>query len=412
MRGLAAALVAVVTVSVPVPAAADATALAADGATATPYAGTGDAGYSGDDGPALAATLNQAGAVAVAPDGVVYVADTENWVVRAISTDGMISTVAGRGRPGPEAPETPEAAETLEAPETPVPVGATVPAAEVTLRYPSSLAVDAAGTVYIGDSGNARILALSPVGDITLVAGGNGAGFAGDGGPAVQAQLRDVSGIVVDADGELVFGDLRNYRVRRIDSNGVIDTLIGSGDVGLVAGGDAGSFTFPYAPISTADGPGGDRWVASTLLYGLSGARMRTVVRDGDSRWSYSESQGAPIPAGAWQGNLYLAATANAAYLSTDDGLYRFHPDGRVQTLLADPSIAGPLTMVDDQVGYLVDPRLHKVYRLELPALSAAGPDGDRDTDGGAQRWWVLAAVAAVAVVLLVAVVAVRRRRA
>ncbi|WJK42673.1 hypothetical protein O7608_10000 [Solwaraspora sp. WMMA2056] len=338
--------------------AADAVA-PADGATATPYAGTGDPGYAGDDGPAVAAVLNQPGGVAVAPDGVVYVADTGNGVVRAISADGVIRTV---------------------------PVG------EDSLNHPSSLAVDAAGTIYIGDNGNARILSLPPDGDVTVVAGGNGAGFAGDGGPATEAQLRDVSGLTVDADDGLVFGDLRNYRVRRIDTSGLIDTLIGSGDVGLVAGGDAASFTFPYAPISTADDPDGGRWVASTLLYGLSDNRMRAVVRDGDSRWTYSESQSAEIPAGAWQGTLYLAATANARYLSTDDGLYRFHPDGRVETLLADPSIAGPLTMVDDQLGYLVDPRQHKVYRLELPAISSTGGDGDRDPDGAVRPWWVLAA--------------------
>ncbi|MFV2022675.1 hypothetical protein [Micromonospora sp. LOL_023] len=353
----------------------------ADGATATLYAGTGEAGSSGDDAPATAAALNQPGGVTVTPDGVVYVADTGNGVVRAISTDGVIRTV---------------------------PVG------EFTLSYPSSLAIDATGTIYIGDSGNARILSLSPGGDVASVAGDNGAGFAGDGGPAVEAQLRDVSGLTVDADGGLVFGDLRNYRVRRIDADGVIDTLIGSGDVGLVAGGDAATFTFPYAPISTADGPDGDRWVASTLLYGLSDNVMRAVVRDGDSRWTYSESQSASIPDGAWQGNLYLAATANARYLSTDDGLYRFHPDGRVETLLADPAFAGPLAMVDDQLGYLVDPRQHKVYRLELPAISVSGPGngGDADPDDAARPWWVLAAVAAAAVALLVAVVAVRRRKA
>lgn len=397
-RGLAAALVVVAIVGAPLPALAD-------DATATLYAGTGEAGYSGDGGPAVAATLNQPGGIAVGPDGVVYVADTENWVVRAISTDGVISTVAGQGRSAPETQA------------TPVPVGTAVPAAEVTLSYPTGLGIDPAGSVYIGDGGNARILALSPAGsqagspggEVTLVAGGNGAGFSGDGGPAVEAALRDVSGIDVADDGTLVFGDLRNYRVRQVDANGVIDTIVGSGDVGVVAGGEADSVTLPYAPISTATGPGGDRWVASTLLYSLTGTRMRAVVRDGDTQWAYSDSQSATIPAGAWQGNLYVAATDSAVYLSSDDGLYRLYPDGRVETLLADPSIVGPLTMVDDQAGYLVDRSHNRVYRLELPALS------DTDSVGGSEwwrQWWMLATVVAVVVALLLAVVAVRRRRA
>ncbi|MEQ4302469.1 hypothetical protein ABNF97_13920 [Plantactinospora sp. B6F1] len=382
-------------ISAPAPAPA-----LADAATATLYAGSGEAGYSGDGGPAAAAALNGPGGIAVGPDGVVYVADTENWVVRAISTDGMISTVAGRGRSGQESPE------------TPVPAGATVPGSEVILRNPASLGVAATGAVYIGDGGNARILSLSKAGDVTLVAGGNGAGFAGDGGPAVEAQLRDVTGIDVGSDGAVVFGDLRNYRVRRIGADGLIDTLIGSGDVGLVAGGEASSFTFPYAPISTAAGPGGDRWVASTLLYGLSGTRMRAVVRDGDDAWSYSDSQGASIPAGAWRGNLHVAATGNAGYLSSDEGLYRFYPDGRVETLLTDPSIVGPLTMVDDRVGYLADTRQNKIYRLDFPGLSGEDSIGDGEWW---RQWWVLAIALTIIVALAVTVMAVvvsRRRRA
>ncbi|MEO3748699.1 hypothetical protein [Plantactinospora sp. B5E13] len=287
---------------------------------------------------------------------------------------------------------------------------AAVPGSGVTLRYPLSVDVDAAGTVYIGDNGNARILSLSQGGDVTLVAGGNGAGFSGDGGPAVEARLRDVAGIDVESDGALVFGDLRNYRIRRVDANGLINTVIGSGDVGLVAGGEAGAFTFPYAPISTAAGPAGDRWVASTLLYALSGSRMRAVVRDGDGRWSYSESQSASIPTGAWLGNLYVAATKNAVYLSADDGLYRLYPDGGVETLIANPPFVGPLTMLDDKTGYLTDPRLNKVYRLDLPGLSDADPIG-----GGEwwRQWWALAIAVGltIAVALVVTVVAARRRR-
>ncbi|MGW4940558.1 NHL domain-containing protein [Actinoplanes sp. NPDC004185] len=391
-RALAAGVIAVATVGTP-------QAALAESAAATVYAGTGSAGYAGDGGPATAATLNKPGGIAAGPDGVVYVADTANGVVRAISSDGVIRTVAGRGGSA-QKPQ-----------DTPVPANAQVPGSDVTLRNPAGLAVNATGTVYIGDSGNNRILSLSANRDVSLVAGGNGAGFSGDGGPAIDAQLRDVSGIDIDDAGALVFGDLRNYRVRRIGSDGVITTLIGSGDVGLLAGGEAKSFTFPYAPISTAVGGGSDRWVASTLLYALSGTQMRAVVRDGDGRWSYSDNQSATIPPGGWQGNLYVAATKNAVYLSADDGLYRFYPDGRVETLLAKPSIVGPLTMVDDQTGYLADARGNKVYKLQLNGLSS-------DESAGGSEWWrqwwtvALAIVIVLALVAAVAVTVARRRRA
>ncbi|MEV4702750.1 hypothetical protein [Actinoplanes sp. NPDC049316] len=368
----------------------------ADGAVATPVAGTGSAGYSGDGGPATAATLDQPSGLAVGPDRTVYVADTANGVVRAIAPDGVISTVVGKGRAAQGSRE------------VPVPSGAQVPAADVTLRNPAGLAVGATGAVYIGDSGNARILSLS-AGQVRLVAGGNGPGFSGDGGPATDAQVRDVSGIDVDSAGAVIFGDLRNYRVRRVGADGVISTLIGSGDVGLLAGGEATSFTFPYAPISTAAGADGTRWVASTLLYVLSGKQMRTVVRDGDSRWSLSDNQSATIPAGAWQGNVYVAATSNAVYVSADDGLFRFHPDGRVETVLATPSFVGPLTMVDDQVGYVADVRGNRVYKLALPAISGADVPAESTWW---RQWWTVTLGIVLVLALIVVVLLVSRRGA
>ncbi|MEG3636819.1 NHL domain-containing protein [Micromonospora palythoicola] len=388
-RALVAALVVAATVAAPQQAAAD-------GATATPYAGTGDGGYSGDGGPATAATLNKPGAVALGPGGVVYLADTENWVVRAISADGVITTVVGRGRAGQDAPQTPLNGD------------ATVPAAEVMLRYPSSVAVGPTGTLYIGDGGNARILAMSRDGEVSLVAGGNGAGFSGDGGPAVEAQLRDVSGIEVEPDGALVFGDVRNYRVRRIAADGIIDTLVGSGDVGVLPSGEADSFTFPYGPLSTATVPGGDRWVASNLLYTLSDNLMRALVRDGNDRWSSVDPEDAAIPADVWRGTQYVTATGNAVYLSSEDGIYRLYPDGRFEILLANPSILGPLAMVDDRVGYLADSRQNRLYRLDLPALTDAEPGDD---SGRWRLWSVLVVVVGLAVGLVVAVLVSRRRR-
>jgi trimeric autotransporter adhesin len=157
----------------------------------TTIAGNGTPGYSGDGGPATAASIDPIiGGIAVDSAGNVFVADSMNNRIRQVS-GGMITTVAGNGAGGFS--------------------GDGGPATNASLDYPSSVRVDAAGNIYIGDYLNSRIRRVTN-GTITSVAGG---GTGGDGGPALGASFA-VFGLAVDASGDIFIGDVVNNRVREV----------------------------------------------------------------------------------------------------------------------------------------------------------------------------------------------------
>ena len=103
------------------------------------------------------------------------------------------------------------------------------PAVQAQLRWPLGVAVDRAGNLYIADQGNARIRRVDASGTITTVAGNGEGGYGGDGGPAVQAQLSRPTRVAVDGNGILYIADRNNHRIRRVDASGTITTVAGNG---------------------------------------------------------------------------------------------------------------------------------------------------------------------------------------
>lgn len=172
-------------------------------------AGTGIAGYSGDGGPAIAATLNMPSDVAVAANGVVLIADTLNNVIRQIATDGTITTIAGSGITS---------------------AGCTAgTATAVGLYFPLGVAVDNGGNVFIADTSNNCVRRVSPLGVIETVAGTGIPGFNGDGGAATAARLNFPAGIALAGDGGFYIADGLNHRIRYVDARGNIRTVVGNG---------------------------------------------------------------------------------------------------------------------------------------------------------------------------------------
>ncbi|MFF8366677.1 RICIN domain-containing protein [Rhodococcus erythropolis] len=167
----------------------------ADGQIGT-VAGTGTAGFSGDDGLAAAAELNCPYGVAVDSTGNLYIADTDNHRVRQVTPDGQIRTIAGTGTPGFS--------------------GDGEPAAAAQLNSPYGVAVDGAGDLYITDAENHRVRRVAGDGTISTVAGTGTDGFSGDGGPATSAQLNYPFGLAVDCVGALYIADYVNNRVRKV----------------------------------------------------------------------------------------------------------------------------------------------------------------------------------------------------
>ncbi len=166
--------------------------------TITTIAGTGEAGLSGDDGPATAAQLNAPVGVAVGPDGAIYVADTDNHRIRRISLDGTITTIAGTGSEGGY-------------------TGDGGDAVDAQLDGPSGVAVGLDGTIYVADTFNDVIRRISVDGIITTIAGTGEPGDSGDGGHAGEAQLDGPRGVAVGPDGDIYVADTNNHKIRRID---------------------------------------------------------------------------------------------------------------------------------------------------------------------------------------------------
>ncbi|MFF5157882.1 RICIN domain-containing protein [Streptomyces sp. NPDC000348] len=189
----------------------------ADGTIST-VAGTGAAGLSGDDGPATAARLNLPMGVAVDSTGALYVSEYHNNRVRKITTDGRISTFAGTGAIGSG--------------------GDGGPAVSAQLNRPHAVAVDGTDALCIADYGNHRVRKVIADGTISTVAGTGAAGFGGDGGPAISARLNGPVGVVVDSAGVLCIADYGNHRVRKVTADGTISTVAGTGTAGF--GGDGG----------------------------------------------------------------------------------------------------------------------------------------------------------------------------
>jgi NHL repeat len=175
--------------------------------TITTFAGTGEAGHSGDGGPATFAQLREPDQMTFDARGNLYVGDFTS--VRKIDPSGTITTVAGTGRFGFS--------------------GDGGPATEAKLTA-SDVALDDKGNLYISDTEHHRIRMVNKDGIIHTVAGTGKEGYSGDGGPATKAALNLPIGIALDEVGNLFIACHHNSRVRKVDRNGKITTVAGTGE--------------------------------------------------------------------------------------------------------------------------------------------------------------------------------------
>ncbi|MFZ5477532.1 MAG: hypothetical protein ACOZNI_12220 [Myxococcota bacterium] len=187
-------------------------------------AGTGDPGFAGDGGPATEAWLSEASGIAVA-DGVLYVADTDNNCLRAVWPDGTIESLAGAMEPGL----------------------ADGVGGGARFRRPQRMHADG-GYLYVADADNHAVRRVDlATGRVDTIAGTGQAGYDGDGGHALEASLRTPYGVVA-RDGVVWVADSGNHAIRRIDADGTIETVAGTGEEGF--SGDDGPpldarFAFP-----------------------------------------------------------------------------------------------------------------------------------------------------------------------
>jgi len=168
-------------------------------------AGVGDRGFGGDGGLAIEANLSRPQGLAVDGVGNLYIADSDNHVIRWVDIHGIITSFAGTGEVGNS--------------------GDGGPATEAQLSDPNGVALDAEGNLYFADDVAHAIRRVALDGTISTVAGTGSAGFSGDGGPGAEAALSSPGDIAFDADGNMYIADSGNHRIRVLRPDGTIDTF-------------------------------------------------------------------------------------------------------------------------------------------------------------------------------------------
>ena len=310
------------------------------------FAGSGSQGFDGDGGAASSASLFQPTGLAVDNAGNLYIADSFNQRVRKVAQDGTITTFAGNG--------------------SVCQTGDEGPAIDAGVPVPSSVAVDNAGNVYISEPMDHVVRKITPDGMIHTVAGVlDSSGFSGDGGPATSAQLWGPGGVAVDVNGALYIADTNNQRIRKVAANGLMETIAGStGDEVLYGGfsGDGGPATSAELnlPYGLAIDTLGALYIADYANFRVRRIKVsgsRTIEFSGYT-WAVESSQGKVGPGpnyfsdstdNVWvdaQGRLHLKLTKEAdgwhcaevvLTRSLGYGTYRFYLDSPVDDF--DPNV-------------------------------------------------------------------------
>lgn len=231
--------------------------------TITTVAGSGvycEVDGCGDGGLATEASFFGPTAVAVRPDGRLLIAD---WsCIREVDLAGVIETVAGfcdaggggtRPQPGQE-------------PAAPMDLGCDeCPATDAELTAVQGLALSPGGGYYLADAGSNRIRFVGADGFVTTLAGSGGYGFSGDGGPARLAELKSPEGVAVGPNGEILIADTHNNRIRRVDRDGRIQTVAGTGSAGFAGDGGPATSAQLFFPGQIAVSPDGSYLIADEL---------------------------------------------------------------------------------------------------------------------------------------------------
>jgi uncharacterized protein (TIGR03437 family) len=386
----------------------------------TLVAGNGTEGFTGDGGPAASAQLGQPQGIAVDSAGNLYIADTNNNLIRKV-TNGVITTVAGNGTVGSSGDNGPATSAAVL-----LPVGVTVdsagnlyivdtgngrirkvsngvittvagngsvgdngPATSAQLSEPWGVAVDAAGNLYIADSSNNRIRKVAN-GVITTVAGNGIQGFGGDNGPAISAELNEPWSVAVDAAGNLYIADGPNNRIRMVAS-GVITTAAGNGTQGFSGDNGPPASAALNQPQGVAVDSAGDLYIAD-----ISNRRIRKVSRGTITTVAGNGSVGDNGPATSAQlsepwavavdpaGNLYIADVANDRIRKVSNGVITTIAGNGTEGLAGDNGPAAsaqlfpPLGVAVGAGGdlYIADPVSSQIRRVSNGVISTVAGNG------------------------------------
>ncbi len=313
-------------------------------------AGTGTQGFAGDGGAAGGAELNSPQGLAFSPDGTLYIADTGNARIRAVSGT-LITTFAGNGMQGF--------------------AGDGGAAIKASLRAPTALAFDRSGALLVCDSADHRVRRIA--GSVISTFAGNGLqGFAGDGGPAKLAELDSPFGIAVAPDGRVFVSDTHNHRIRSVATDGTITTFAGTGQRGFA--GDGG-----LAPNAQFAAPRGLTFAPGSVLLVADSDNQR--VRSIDDRGIISSVAGTLTEGTSVDGATALSAALHSprAVALSSFGMPAIADigNGTIRVLTPGQTLYQPAALAPGRASALqpsMPPAL--AYGTGVAMLTVAGPAG------------------------------------
>jgi trimeric autotransporter adhesin len=287
----------------------------------------GHGGFSGDNGPATSAELDDPEQLAFDSNGNLYIADSDNSIIRKVDTSGTITTFAGHfdnnfgGFSGDGGPAT-----------------------SAFLSFPRGLAVDASNNVYIADTNNNVIRIVNTSGIINTFAGNsNGTGGStGDGGPATSALLNTPRQVATDLAGNLFIADSFNNKIRKVDAGGIISTYAGNGlDTGSSPTGVPGPAAAAGIQVEgvATDSVGNLYIVSNTEVFLVDASQNISFFAGGGAGTPVSGIPATHAGIGATgdavdaDGNLYVSDVINHV-------LYRIGPNGILEFGNQDVNVA------------------------------------------------------------------------
>jgi sugar lactone lactonase YvrE len=349
------------------------------GGVVTRVAGTGGLGDTDQEGPALAAGLTYPHGLAIDAAGNLFIGDSINHLVRRVNRDGVMTIVAGSILPSP--------------------LGDDGPATHASLNYPDGLAVDSSGNLFIVDTWDARVRKVDAAGTITTVAGNGVTGYSGDGGPATGAQINQATAIAVDAAGDLYIADTGNQRIRKVSANGTITTVAGNGTAGYSGDGGPAAVASLNSPGGVAIDAGGNLYIADMSNNRIRVVNQRGIIGTvaGNGVAGFAGDGGAATSAALnapngvtfdRSGILYIADRGNQRIRSVSGGIIRtfageFHGDGAPGVFA---QLIAPSAVTQDKSGnlYATDAGGNSVRKIApdgtittLAGTGAAGSAGD-----------------------------------